>query len=433
MGRGEKPLRKEPVRDKESLRGESLFDEGDEARKNEKSVREESVREESVRQKPLRQKVVLLPILFLGIALSPLSSTGGEPSLSGHWKRPANAGGGHFSPQPEKCGSCHVAQYEAWRGSRHAKAVGPGLLGQLDVGNAPDTALSCYQCHAPLLEQEEILEKAGGKYLPNRRFDATLKKSGVSCAACHVRNGKVVGPPPSGGLKTANTDAGKHAASESRGFFRKSEFCAACHQLDEGYELNGTPLTNTYREWQQSSWGENGVQCQQCHMPDRQHLFRGIHDKEMTLSAIDIFLSGEEGKSKITITNTGAGHYFPTYVTPLIVIKAFLADAEGKAVPGSLKEDFIGRSVSPGLDKQEFDTRIAPGGKHEFRYGPKDRAKGRAVFEIWVYPDRFYNRFFESLLHGNAAVNAASIGVGLRETEKSPYLLWKAEEPLPRR
>lgn len=265
----------------------------------------------------------------------------------------------------------------------------------------------------------------------NQSFDAWLKPSGVSCAVCHVRDGAVVGPPAAENFKTVAGQGKKHEKSEAREFFKTSEFCAACHQLDGGYELNGTPLTNTYREWQQSSWGQNGIPCQQCHMPDRQHLFRGIHDKEMTLHAIDISLSKEEGKSLITITNTGAGHYFPTYVTPLIVIKAFMEDTAGTAIPGSLKKDFIGRKVRIDLEKQEFDTRIPPGGKHEFRYDPKGKAKGRAVFEIWVYPDRFYNRFYDLLLHDNAAVNAASIGEALRETEKSPYLLWKAEDPLP--
>lgn len=380
----------------------------------------------------MRQKVGRIQLaIFLVIALSFPPLAGGEPSLLDHWKRPVQAGGGHFSLHPEKCGSCHAAQYDSWRGSRHAKAVGPGLLGQLDVENALDTALSCYQCHAPLLEQQEVKEAAGKGFGKNRSFDARLKASGVSCAVCHVRDGAVFGPPAAENLKIVAGQGKKHEKSEEREFFKTSEFCAVCHQLDGGYELNGTPLTNTYREWRQSSWGRNGVPCQQCHMPGRQHLFRGIHDKKMTLHAIDISLSKEEGKSKITIVNTGAGHYFPTYVTPLIVIKAFLKDAAGKTVPGSLKENFIGRKVSVNLEKQEFDTRIPPGGKHEFGYDPKGEAKGRVVFEVWVYPDRFYNRFYDLLLHDNTAVNAASIGEALRETEKSPYLLWKAEEPLP--
>ncbi|MBI5177726.1 MAG: hypothetical protein HZA04_00520, partial [Nitrospinae bacterium] len=72
----------------------------------------------------------ILPTLFLGIALSfPLLAAGGEPSLLDHWKRPAKADGGHFSLHPEKFGSCHATQYESWRGSRHAQAVGIKVAG----------------------------------------------------------------------------------------------------------------------------------------------------------------------------------------------------------------------------------------------------------------------------------------------------------------
>lgn len=381
-----------------------------------------------MRQEPLRQKISFFAFILLsGIALSPLSSTGGEPSLSGHWHRPAPAGKGDFSLYPQSCGSCHTTQYEGWKESLHAKAVGPGLLGQLDVGEYPETALSCYTCHAPLLEQQEVQEKENEKYHPNRRFDAALQKSGVSCAACHIRNGKVVGPPPSGGLKTAKADIGKHGKSESRDFFQKSEFCAACHQLDEGYSLNGKLLTNTYREWKQSAWAQQGVRCQSCHMPDRAHLFKGIHDKEMTLRAVDISISREGGPAKLTISNIGAGHYFPTYVTPLIAIKAFSVDTSGKTIAGSQREDFIGRKVSIDLEKEEFDTRIPPNGTHQFVYVGATAGTATVLFEVWVYPDQFYYNLFKSLLEGNSASDPELIKQAMGNAKSTPYLLWKGE------
>ena len=380
-----------------------------------------------MRQESLRKEVIpLIPALLLGIALFPLYSSGGEPSLKGHWRRPALAGKGDFSLYPRDCGSCHAAQYEGWKGSLHAKAVGPGLLGQLDAGENPETALSCYTCHAPLMEQQEkILEKTGGKYLPNSRFDPSLKKSGVTCAVCHARGGKVFGPPPAGELKTAGGKGKKHGRSETRDFFRKSEFCAACHQLDNGYELNGKPLVNTFREWEKSEWAKNGAACQDCHMPNREHLFRGIHDKDMTLNAVDFSVSWSGDAVKLLISNTGAGHYFPTYVTPLIALKAFSLDASGKTIAGSQREDFIGRKVSLDLEKEEFDTRIPPGGAHEFTYDDHEGSSG-VVFEVWVYPDNFYNESFKSLLAGDGAPNPALIGEALGKTASSPYLLWKS-------
>jgi hypothetical protein len=355
--------------------------------------------------------------------LHPLSSTAGEQTLAGHWKRPVIAGGGHFSLNPTNCASCHAAQYEGWKDSLHAKAVGPGLSGQLDLKANAEMALSCYACHAPLSEQEEVREKSGGKFSPNRKFDASLQKSGVSCAACHVRNGKVYGPPPSGELKTNNTGTPMHPASESREFFQRSEFCVACHQLDEGYKVNGKILVNTYGEWKKSGWATDGVQCQNCHMPDRAHLFKGIHDKEMTFRALDIAVSSGKGAAKLVVSNVGAGHYFPTYVTPIVEIRAYQMDANGKAVAGSKKLDYIGRKVSLDLETEEFDTRIPPGGSHEFVY----KGAGRVVFEIWVYPDQFYNGLFKLLLDNDQAANPQLIRKAHENSAASPYLLWKGE------
>src|SRR5207249_4863664 len=71
--------------------------------------------------------------------------------------------------------------------------------------------------------------------------------------------------------------------------FLRSEFCQSCHQFTpEGFALNGKLLENTYAEWKASRFAREGVQCQDCHMPDRRHLWRGIHDPEMVRSGLTI-------------------------------------------------------------------------------------------------------------------------------------------------
>ncbi|MBI4665181.1 MAG: hypothetical protein HY751_02090 [Nitrospinae bacterium] len=317
-----------------------------------------------------------------------------------------------------------MAQLDPWKESLHARAAGPGLLGQLDPENQPDTANSCYFCHAPLAEQQEFKSASGGGYAPNRGYDGRLKHAGVSCAVCHVRYGKVYGPPRNGKLETAQSDLRGHNGYYARDFYGKSEFCAACHQLNDGYKLNGKLLVNTYAEWQKSNWAKDGVQCQNCHMPNREHLFKGIHDKRMTLSALDIQQVWDGKKAALAVTNSGAGHYFPTYVTPLVIIRAHLEDSSGKTIPGSEREYKIGRKVSLDISVEEYDTRLAPGEKREYIYDGHIGSASRIVFSISVYPDYFYHGFFKSTVENASAPTMGLISQALTETGKSSYKLW---------
>jgi mono/diheme cytochrome c family protein len=309
-------------------------------------------------------------------------------------------------------------------------------------------------------EQADVIEQGargkgqGARILENPYFDNKLKLSGVSCSVCHLRGGKVYGPPAREGkwdnplnppLLRGNGARGKgqdiHNGFVEKDFFESAEFCAACHQLDEGYELNGKVLTNTYREWKESFYGENDITCQNCHMPDRQHLWRGIHDTEMVINGIHIETIPSKKGAKLIITNTGVGHFFPTYVTPLIILKGFLLDKKDKVIPSSVKEAYIGRKVSLDLESEIFDTRITPQKSFEFDYNPSlilPLDKGREevglstkgghklVFEVWVYPDEFYNRFFKSMLTQNG-VRKGDIKKAINATEKSAYRLFRKE------
>ncbi|HBG45697.1 MAG TPA: hypothetical protein DDW94_01755 [Deltaproteobacteria bacterium] len=372
-------------------------------------------------------------MLFLTLASPPVVS-GGEASLSVHWQRPVKTGsyGAVEALYPESCAVCHRAQYDDWKGALHSKSIGPGLLAQLDPEKGPETALSCYYCHAPLVLQNEVISggESGSTYFPNRSFDERLKSSGVGCAACHVREAGVLGPPGTKGVK--GSPEANHASTRSD-FFERAEFCAACHQLDEGYELNGKLLVNTFNEWKESEYGRNNIPCQGCHMPGRRHLFRGIHDPEMVKKGVKFEVeradAGSRIGAKLRITNSGVGHYFPTYVTPLVVVKGFLIDAKGKVLKGTVKETMIGRKVSLDLARELFDTRIPPFGSFEFDYDVRRPAKAdRIVFEVWVFPDEFYNRFFEnSLKMRDPAMKMEELKEALKTTSGSGYILFKRE------
>ncbi len=355
-------------------------------------------------------------------------------TLADYWARPVPIHGKDAQkkagPFPETCGACHTDIFRDWSASLHAGSMGPGLKGQFDAKKDPAQATSCYFCHAPAVEQAEHIEKDGAFGL-NPAFDERLKGSGVSCPVCHLRDGVFNGPLKRDMAKGMANSEG-HAFNQEA-FFEDSGFCRPCHQNDDGYEFNGSLLTNTYAEWEKSPYAKKGVTCQFCHMPERRHLFRGIHDKETTLSALrfDATLrrTGASTVASLKITNTGAGHFFPTYATPLVVVRAYLSDESGATLPASVKERYIGRKLSLGLDKELFDTRLPPMKGTTFDYRLKKDAKAAmVVFEVWVEPDEFYERFFSDRLEkGSPNGNKEELQKALDRARGSRYLLYRKE------
>lgn len=372
--------------------------------------------------------------------------------LRRHWARPIPPQGtppARFTPLeasllPESCGTCHPAQLADWRGSRHAKSMGPGVKGQLVemVARDPESALDCSRCHAPLAEQQEKVARRGGDFTPNPGFAAELQARGLTCPACHVRGQQRFGPPKRDGSLASELPSARlpHNGVTRTPAFLRAEFCRECHQFGpDGYALNGKLLENTYAEWKASPFGRAGVQCQDCHMPDRRHLWRGIHDPEMVRSGLTVSVStdreryqvGETVLATLTLTNSKAGHSFPTYVTPRVVVSGELVDPSGRAVVGSRQEKVIGREVTPDLSREVFDTRLAPGQHLAFQYRQRLAAPGlRLRFLITVYPDYFYVGFFETLLAGGAGKGTAQIREALQDARSSAFTVYSHEVPL---
>ncbi len=381
-------------------------------------------------------------LIFLVIIASSSPATGGGGTVATHWQRPVKVHPSLTSKalSPKSCGQCHIEKLGEWSGSLHGRSMGPGLLFQLDPLTDPETARACYFCHAPLSAQSEVIIDKGkalreGVFVLNNKYDESLKLTGVSCAVCHARGEVVAGPvaPLLNGLKKG---AGTGHKTRREGFFEEAEFCAACHQLKEGFRLNGRLLVNTFTEWKESAFGRAGIVCQSCHMPGRRHLFRGIHDAEMARSGIAVELSGVKKKeataARLTITNNGTGHYYPTYATPLIVVKGFLTDNAGSPLKGTVRVKYIGRRLALDLSEEIFDTRIAPLKTFVFDYPLKKTAGAKSVvFTAVVYPDEFYKRFYEYYL---TQETTGKIKKQIEEAHKnsstSDYILFKKELPL---
>jgi hypothetical protein len=371
--------------------------------------------------------------------------------LRRHWRQPIPAQGAaparfstlEASLEPASCGTCHPVQYGDWRQSTHAVSSGPGVAGQLvEMWRAdPGSASGCYACHAPLAEQRPFIRSPAG-FEENPSFLPALADKGVPCAACHVRGHQRFGPPRRDGSLASRAPRATlpHNGLTRTPAFLRSEFCRSCHQFEpNGPALNGTLLQNTYNEWKASRFARTGVQCQDCHMPDRRHQWRGIHDADMVRSGLTItahvdaerYRPGDWASLSLRVTSTRIGHAFPTYVTPRVVVRIELIDREGQPVSGSRTEKIIAREVALDLSREYSDTRLPPGGRVTLAYRPRLEASGlRARFTVVVEPDAFYVRFFEVLLRQGAGRGEAQIRDALDAARRSPFTVFEREIPL---
>ncbi len=366
--------------------------------------------------------------------------------LEQHWAYPIPAQGqppAEFSAleasvAPADCGSCHAEQFQQWRGSLHSHTMGPGILWQLQIAD-PKTAQSCLRCHAPMTEQLALLSQQRGwsklTMPPPEYIPPDLHQQGLVCAACHVRAHTRFGPK----ARVPVTESA-HGGFVEHDAFADSRFCANCHQFaEDGPRLNGKLREDTYSQWRATRFADEGRHCQSCHMPERKHQWRGIHDPAMTASALTVEITWlqEEGNivgATAAVTNTGAGHDFPTYMVPEVVLHLEYVNAAGEVT--GLARDVIAWKANLALTEELFDTRLAAGrtrtlsGRHDGMVQP-----GSIRLRIQVAPRQQYRLTFESYLASNRRslkpVVLDLLQQAIAETRATEYEFIAAERALP--
>ena len=240
-----------------------------------------------------------------------------------HVERPE----GLTSLSARECGGCHEDIYREWSGSMHAKAwIDPYF--QVDYRYDGSQQI-CQNCHIPIENQQTHLvlgfrdrEKFDPILKPNPDYDPELQSEGVTCAVCHIRNGKIVGP--------FETDNAPHPVAVDPGMTRGIKYCERCHVVtgrrwDTFYRI---PPCGTVAEIKA---GGRKPDCVGCHMPritrpvvrgmkerrGGRHLFQGGHHPETVSSALEVryrtSVRGEDTVDvEVVLTNIGAAHYLPT-------------------------------------------------------------------------------------------------------------------------
>jgi hypothetical protein len=265
-------------------------------------------------------------------------------------------------PDPENpigCGHCMVA-FPQWVGNAHGQAGanprffslynGTDLSGTVHIGGGykddfPGTAGNCANCHAP-------------GAAANRPFTADMndltgvETEGVFCDFCHKVAAAYLNPAT--GLPYSNVPGVQsmqlnRPPTDTHMFYgpfddvtrrvsfleleKKSQFCAPCHQ----FSFWGTPIYESFREWQESPYPAQGIECQACHMkptgvdyfvfPERgglirdpaliaSHLQPGAADVELLQNTVTVTVDARQVADRVqvavVITNTDAGHHVPT-------------------------------------------------------------------------------------------------------------------------
>lgn len=229
--------------------------------------------------------------LLAALALGALGASAWATRLKGP-KLPLFARGGaapvNTGPTPAgldgvdaaRCGKCHAEIVAEWRGSMHAKAWEDPVFQEAYL---VEPLAECRNCHAP--------ENGGGE--PTGRAAA----EGVSCAVCHVREGKV--------LAGHGARSGPHVLYATR-HLDSSAMCAGCHQFNFlGFVSGGSAgaghhvetdevQQDTFGEWETSRSRTAKETCQDCHMPwktgasgrsYRSHAFPGGFDDALVKEA----------------------------------------------------------------------------------------------------------------------------------------------------
>ncbi len=299
------------------------------------------------------------------------------------------------SLRAESCGTCHKEIYEEWKTSIHSQAYRDPFF--YAYWTKDKHVWVCLNCHSPLENQQPTLikdiprdrvEKA--PQMPNLGYDPEYQKEGVTCAACHVRDGMILGP---------FDDSVAPHPTKFDPTFRTTQLCYRCHNVISGpAQFYNVGPCGTYAEYEGRFFmKERGMICQSCHMPEverpvatgapirqgRRHLWRGGHDPEMIKRAVAVQVvadpptpkPGDELRLTLTLINAGAGHKLPTGDPDRHFTVEFSVEDEDQKVLKS-QTDTMGRWImwQPAI-VELHDNRLLPLASREYTFTYRVPAK----------------------------------------------------------
>jgi hypothetical protein len=280
------------------------------------------------------------------------------------------------------CSNCHPMIMSQWQKNAHGQATanarffsmydGTNLSGTMVVTpgyrlDFPDTAGNCANCHAP--------GAAVDGYLTSGMDDVRdVITASIHCDYCHkvggvylnpatgsvyantpgVQSQRVLRPPPGDDIFFGQFDDIPDPDSYLQ-LYDESQYCAPCHQ----FSFWNTPVYESFSEWLASPYADEGITCQQCHMPPTgdsyfalpevgglphppaqipSHRDVGAADVNLLQQTVTLTLTvrqvGNLVVATVTIYNSGAGHHVPTdYPGRQLLLLLTATDDQGQPLP----------------------------------------------------------------------------------------------------
>ena len=200
------------------------------------------------------------------------------------------------------CVSCHAHEAEEWRASAHREAYSNAAFQEaLRV----EPMAFCRGCHAPESD-------------PKSAPPPPVAELGVGCVTCHVaEEGVVLAGAGSTTDAGGRPSAAPHPIRRSLAFARASG-CASCHEF-RSLVAPGDDDANFMQTTMREHAGSRAaaLACAACHMPvvsgRRSHAFAESRNPGWLRDALRVEAErGEQGRVRITLVQTSAGHGFPT-------------------------------------------------------------------------------------------------------------------------
>ena len=218
------------------------------------------------------------------------------------------------------CNECHEKIYEEFQSSMHAKSYFTDTLHRKIADKVSTKSYACARCHMPMANNLNAL--INGEARPDKHNKTHT--DAISCYFCHTiayvkkahrfnintkaKQAENYKPTLYGRLQNPD-DSDKHSSVNNPVYAQK--VCMGCHS----HKLNENNVT-VFRAMDDK---QNSLSCIKCHMPEvsggaekmdkrargqhTSHKFLGIHDVAFRKTGVDINLSVEGDKLRVSLTN----------------------------------------------------------------------------------------------------------------------------------
>ncbi len=351
---------------------------------------------------------------------------------------------------PAYCKQCHNDFYQQWDQAMMSKAYTHhwdeieyfklAVPHSQNDESMKDAHVGCNGCHTPLAFMS-------GDVPPPRPEEESRANESVSCEACHLVQG-IQGDTAYNhnfyiepgrtkySSRKGETKSPNHQIVQND-LYKTAKFCGTCHNEKSSY---GAWVKSTQLEWQNGPYSNEGVTCQDCHMPKaemktarmgakysdaRLHLFNGAHDKGKVRGTIELRVHPDQQEVipggvvvfKVTLYNQKTGHKFPTGSVEdrIVWLHVEATDENGNTYHIPVDEKgFEGEEYTIASDAKAYQDMSVPLGKPDFDgLQREDVPNGDRIFRMPYFDPQ--GRM--TIMQWNTASFGVDYRIGPRETK----------------